>query len=61
MEVKVKWSGKIIVFEVPEDSTMEKLKLVIYEKTQIRPDRQKIIGIKFIDTDLIKESDFIIL
>ena len=58
MEIKVKWSGKIIVFEITEDATMQILKNNIFEKTQIRPDRQKIIGIKFTETDLVKENAF---
>ena len=59
MEVKVKWSGKLLIFELPETATLQNLKDSIYEKTQIRPERQKIIGVKFLETDLIKEIGYI--
>ena len=48
ISVVVKWSGKEYPFEdLPALITVKDLKQAIYEKTMVRPDRQKLLGLKY--------------
>ena len=55
VEIKVKWGGQMLSFTVSEESNIGYLKQQIYEKTKIKPERQKIIGIKAKDDDIVQE------
>ena len=55
IDVKVKWGGQMLLFTVSDESNIGDLKQEIYEKTKIKPERQKIIGIKAKDDDVVQE------
>ena len=55
IDVKVKWGGQMLLFTVSDESNIGDLKQKIYEKTKIKPERQKIIGIKAEDDDIVQE------
>jgi len=54
VEVKVKWGGQMLLFTVSDEANIGDLKQEIYGKTKIKPERQKIIGIKAKDDDIIQ-------
>ena len=48
MNLIVKWSGKEYMLEdISEQMTILQLKKVIYEKTKVNPNRQKLLGLNF--------------
>ena len=55
IDVKVKWGGQMLLFTVSDESKIGDLKQEIYDKTKIKPERQKIIGIKAKDDDNVQE------
>ena len=64
-EIKIKWAGQLHKYDLEDETTMSQLKEIIQEKTNIRHDRQKIIGLKAGDTEAVKQhykvrSDFCI-
>ena len=47
IDLCVKWSGEEFQFEgLPDTTTITELKQLIYQKTCVRPERQKLLGIK---------------
>ena len=59
IDVKVKWGGQMLLFTVSDESNIGYLKQEIYEKTKIKPERQKIIGIKAKDDDIVQEMVYL--
>ena len=59
IDVKVKWGGQMLLFTVSDESNIGNLKQEIYEKTKIKPERQKIIGIKAKDDDIVQEMVYL--
>jgi len=58
MEVKelvviVKWSGKEYPVDLTDQDTVEVLRHEIFRKTQVRPERQKLLNLKYKGTYLI--------
>jgi len=52
MEVKevvviVKWSGKEYPVDLTDQDTVEVLRHEIFRKTQVRPERQKLLNLKY--------------
>ena len=60
VEVKVKWGGQMLLFTVSDEANIGDLKQEIYGKTKIKPERQKIIGIKAKDDDIIQEMVYLV-
>merc|ERR550519_57708 len=56
MEVKIKWSGQLLLFIITDESKMSDLRQQIFEKTHIKPERQKLMGLKAGENDLIKDK-----
>jgi len=57
MEVKelvviVKWSGKEYPVDLTDQDTVEVLRHEIFRKTQVRPERQKLLNLKYKGTYL---------
>ncbi|CBY22251.1 unnamed protein product [Oikopleura dioica] len=46
INVKIKWSGKIYDYELPQDAKIKELKAKIEEETNVLSERQKLLGIK---------------
>lgn len=46
-KITVKWSGKEFCINIFETDTVLTLKERIYEETGVRPDRQKLLNLKF--------------
>jgi len=58
MEVKelvviVKWSGKEYPVDLTDQDTVEVLRHEIFRKTQVRPERQKLLNLKYKGTYLL--------
>lgn len=47
VKVVVKWSGKEYEIELTEDNTVADLKEAIQKSTGVRPERQKLLNLKF--------------
>ena len=52
-ELSIKWSGNLLKFKIEESLTLSQLRDKIFEKTQVRPERQKIMGLKAKDDEII--------
>lgn len=46
-KVFVKWSGKEYEVDVSENDTVEDLKNAIQKQTGVKPERQKLLNLKF--------------
>ena len=47
IDLYIKWSGQEFQFEgLPDTTTITELKQLVYHKTSVRPERQKLLGIK---------------
>ena len=46
VDISIKWSGQIISLCLADDATIGQLREQIFEKTQVRPERQKLLGVK---------------
>jgi len=53
LDISVKWSGQIIQLSLSNDVTIGQLRETIYEKTQVRPERQKLLGLKGKDETIL--------
>ena len=53
-EIKIKWAGQLHTYDLCDEATLAELKEIIQQKTSIRHDRQKIMGLKCQDTDIVK-------
>lgn len=53
-EIKIKWAGQLHTYDLGDEATLAELKEIIQQKTSIRHDRQKIMGLKCQDTDIVK-------
>ena len=53
-EIKIKWAGQVHSYDLPDDATLAELKAIIQQKTNIRHDRQKIMGLKCGEEDVVK-------
>ena len=53
-EIKIKWAGQLHSYDLGDEATLGELKEIIQQKTSIRHDRQKIMGLKCQDTDVVK-------
>jgi len=51
--VIVKWSGKEYPVDLTDQDTVEVLRHEIFRKTQVRPERQKLLNLKYKGTYLI--------
>lgn len=58
IDLCIKWSGQEFQFEgLPDTTTITELKQLVYHKTGVRPDRQKLLGIKATPkSDKLEES-----
>ena len=52
-ELSIKWSGKLLKFQIEENLTLKELRTKIFDETQVRPERQKIMGLKAKDDEKI--------
>jgi len=46
VDISIKWSGQIIALSLENSVTIGELRQRIFEKTQVRPERQKLLGVK---------------
>ena len=53
-EIKIKWAGQVHSYDLPDGATLAELKAIIQQKTNIRHDRQKIMGLKCGEGDVVK-------
>ena len=53
VDISIKWSGQIISLSLSDDVTIGQLRQQIFEKTQVRPERQKLLGVKGKDETLL--------
>ena len=50
----------MLLFTVSDEANIGDLKQEIYGKTKIKPERQKIIGIKAKDDDIVQEMVYLV-
>lgn len=46
IKIIIKWSSKELTVEVLDTETVLKLKQYIYQETNVKPERQKLMGLK---------------
>lgn len=61
IKIIVKWSGKEYDVELTENDTVNDLKNAIQKATGVRPERQKLLNLKFKGTFALIKNNIIIV
>ena len=56
IDIKIKWAGKTYEIRLDHSSKIINLRDELYKQTQVRPERQKLIGLKGSDADALLGS-----